>query len=158
DLLDQLRRLHRLGSEFHLSRFNLGEVKHVANETQQMARAGGMSPRLCLYWVEFGGMCPEESNLVKPMMPVSGVRNSGDILATKVDLSLEASMASSRAFASSTWACLRSEMSRMALETSRPSSVLSGLKLISTANSLPSFRLPNSSRPLPIDRTRGSLK
>src|SRR5437870_5051766 len=44
-------------------------------------------------------------------------------------------------------ACLRSVMSRMALETSMPSSVSIGLRLISTGNSEPSLRWPYSSRP-----------
>ena len=53
---------------------------------------------------------------------------------------------------------LRSLMSRIALETSTPSSVSSGLRLISTGNSLPSLCKPYSSSPAPIGRTRGSSK
>ncbi len=53
---------------------------------------------------------------------------------------------------------LRSLMSRMELIASTPSSVWSGLKPISTGNSLPSFCRPYSSRPIPIERVRGSPK
>src|SRR6185295_11971396 len=53
---------------------------------------------------------------------------------------------------------LRSVMSRMALVRKRPWSVSIGLRLISTGNSVPSFRKPNSSNLAPIGRTRGSLK
>ena len=52
----------------------------------------------------------------------------------------------------------RSEMSRIAADTSTPSSVSIGLRLISTGNSLPSLRRPKSSNPDPIGRTRGSAK
>ena len=45
--------------------------------------------------------------------------------------------------------------SRMAAETNMPSSVSSGLKLISTGNSLPSLRRPRSSSPEPMERGRG---
>ena len=54
--------------------------------------------------------------------------------------------------------CVRSLVSRMALVTRTPSSVSSGLKLISTGNSVPSLRRPKSSRPEPMPRTRGSAK
>jgi hypothetical protein len=49
-------------------------------------------------------------------------------------------------------------LSRMALVTSVPSSVCNGLRLISTGTSWPSLCNPNSSRPAPMDRTRGSPK
>ena len=49
-------------------------------------------------------------------------------------------------------------MSRIAADTSMPSSVSIGLRLISTGNSLPSLRRPKSSSPDPIGRTRGSAK
>src|SRR5438105_3645433 len=49
-------------------------------------------------------------------------------------------------------------MSRMAAVTRMPSRVRNGLKLISTGNSLPSLRRPNSSRPDPIGRTCGLAK
>ena len=52
----------------------------------------------------------------------------------------------------------RSVTSRIALDTISPSSVSSGLRLISTGNSLPSLRKPKSSRPDPIDRAFGSAK
>ena len=55
-------------------------------------------------------------------------------------------------------AFLRPLMSRIALDTSVSSSVSSGLRLISIGNSVPSLRRPSSSRPEPIERTRGSAK
>ena len=55
-------------------------------------------------------------------------------------------------------AAFRSEISRMALETKTPSSVSSGLRLISTGNSVPSLRCAYNSMPAPMDRTRGSPK
>ena len=51
----------------------------------------------------------------------------------------------------------RSEMSRIAADTSTPSSVSIGLRLI-YRELLPSLRRPNSSNPDPIGRTRGSAK
>src|SRR5439155_214032 len=45
---------------------------------------------------------------------------------------------------------LRSVASRIAAVTSSPSSVWSGLRLISTGNSLPSLRRPYSERPAPM--------
>jgi len=56
---------------------------------------------------------------------------------------------------SSSSTLLRSVMSRMAEETSIPSAVSSGLKLISVGNSEPSLRSPYSSMPT---RTPGSAK
>ena len=50
----------------------------------------------------------------------------------------------------------RSVTSRMELLTRTPSSVSSGLRLISTGNSLPSLRRPYRSMPPPMGRTRGS--
>jgi hypothetical protein len=50
-------------------------------------------------------------------------------------------------------AALRSLMSRTAAETSKPSLVSSGLRLISTGNSRPSRRSPYSSSPAPIGLT-----
>ena len=52
------------------------------------------------------------------------------------------------------WAVL----SRMMLMTTVPVSVFSGLRLISTGNSLPSLRRPESSLPTPMGRVRGSRK
>ena len=62
---------------------------------------------------------------------------------------------SPRNFAS---ARLRSVISRMALDTSTPSAVSNGLRLISIGNSLPSLCKPYNSRPAPMGRTRGSAK
>ena len=50
-------------------------------------------------------------------------------------------------------AALRSLTSRTAAETSSPSLVCSGLRLISTGNSLPSRRKPRRSSPAPMGRT-----
>ena len=50
-------------------------------------------------------------------------------------------------------AALRSLTSRTAAETRRPSAVSSGLRLISTGNSVPSLRRPWSSSPAPMGRT-----
>ena len=55
-------------------------------------------------------------------------------------------------------AFLRSVTSRIVLDTISPSSVSSGLRLISTGNSVPSFRKPKSSRPDPIHRVFGFAK
>ena len=63
-----------------------------------------------------------------------------------------------RLLRSSSSTARRSVMSRMALETSTPSSVCSGLRLISIGNSLPSLRSPYSSTPAPTALTRGSAK
>ena len=54
--------------------------------------------------------------------------------------------------------CLCKEMSRMALLTRSPSSVCSGLRLISTGNSVASFLRQYSSRPTPKLRTPGEAK
>ena len=59
---------------------------------------------------------------------------------------------------SSSSAARRAVISRIALETSTPSSVSSGLRLISTGNSVPSLRSACSSIPAPIDRALGSAK
>ena len=50
----------------------------------------------------------------------------------------------------------RAVVSRMMLMTKVPVSVFSGLRLISTVNSLPSLRRPDSSLPSPMGRVRGS--
>jgi hypothetical protein len=50
-------------------------------------------------------------------------------------------------------AAVRSLTSRTAADTSSPSLVSSGLRLISTGNSLPSRRKPHRSSPAPIGRT-----
>lgn len=65
----------------------------------------------------------------------------------------ESTIAASRRIARSIR--LRSLMSRMALETSVPRSVASRLRLISTGDSPPSRRRPNSSSPDPIGRALG---
>jgi len=85
------------------------------------------------------------------MIALSGVRSSCDMLAKNSVFRRLASCIrdSSR---------LRSVMSRIALDTSVPSSVCSGLRLISIGNSVPSFRKPNNSRPEPIARGRGAAK
>jgi len=91
---------------------------------------------------------------VKPMMALSGVRNSWLMVARNRSLAW-------LAFSSSTFfSCnvrskrLRSVISRMELLTSVPSSVSSGLRLISTGNSVPSFRRPKSSAPRPSAHLR----
>ena len=86
-----------------------------------------------------------------PMMAFNGVRSSWDMLARN---SVLRRLASSIRHSS----CLRSVMSRIALDTSVPPSVFSGLRLISIGNSVPSFRNPNSSSPMPIPRGRGSAE
>src|SRR5213593_1050889 len=95
---------------------------------------------------------------VKPMMALSGVRNSWLIVARKRSLAWLA-FSNSMFFSCNVRSKrLRSVMSRMELLTSVPSSVSSGLRLISTGNSVPSLRRPKSSRPAPIGRTFGSSK
>ena len=85
------------------------------------------------------------------MIAFSGVRSSWDMFARNSLLSRFASCSRSSS-------CLRSVMSRMAAVTSVPSSVSSGLRLISAGNSLPSLRRPNRSSPAPIARVRGPEK
>ena len=90
-----------------------------------------------------------------PMMPFIGVRISWLMLARNSLLARLAASAASLARRSSSSARLRSVMSRMMPMTRPFPPALFGLSVMSTGNSLPSFRRPYNSRPEPIGRDRG---
>ncbi len=114
-----------------------------------------MSPRYSWWAGAIEPTLPSCISWAKPMTALSGVRSSCDMLARN---SLFSRLASCRLLRRSSSECRRSVMSRMALDTSSPSSVSRGARLISTGNSLPSLRRPYSSLPEPMPRTRGSPK
>ena len=148
-LARELRKVDRLGPELHLAGLDLRQIEHVVDQLQQVPGAGEdvaevlpvlRRDRPDLAVVHQLG---EADDRVERRAQL--VRHVGEELALE-PVGLLHPRASS---------CLRSVMSRMALDTSVPPSVFSGLRLISTGNSVPSLRSPNSSSPSPSPAAAG---
>ena len=72
----------RLGAELHLAGLDLGQVEHVVDELQQVARAGEDVAQVLLVRGESPGpTLPSCISSAKPMIAFSGVRSSCDMLA-----------------------------------------------------------------------------
>jgi hypothetical protein len=96
-VLDHVLALHGFQFQRDLARFDLGHVEDVVDQREQVARAGADGVELLVLLVVSGPGSFISSAPVKPMMALSGVRSSCDILAMKADFMRLAS-ASSRFF------------------------------------------------------------
>ena len=86
DLIDEPTQVHRLGIEFELAGFDLGEVQYLVDEAQEMG-AGGINTAqrlLCLSVPKRAALVTIIS--VRPMIALSGVRSSWLMLERNCDL------------------------------------------------------------------------